>query len=81
TLNLSAVMTSDHNSSELGIHDHSNEPFSLKLAPKDVPSADTTATSKQELDLLFGPLYDEFFTAGTSCVNKSVDRNNAYKRY
>ncbi|GJW77702.1 hypothetical protein Tco_0139384 [Tanacetum coccineum] len=30
----------------------------------------TTALS-QELDLLFGPLYDEFFTVGTSSVNKS----------
>ncbi|GJR07970.1 retrovirus-related pol polyprotein from transposon TNT 1-94 [Tanacetum coccineum] len=35
------------------------------------PSADTTAPSQQELDLLFGPLYDEFFNAGTSRVNKS----------
>ncbi|GJT01637.1 hypothetical protein Tco_0822806, partial [Tanacetum coccineum] len=35
------------------------------------PSADTTTLSQQELDLLFGPLYDEFFTAGTSSVNKS----------
>ncbi|GKD97763.1 retrovirus-related pol polyprotein from transposon TNT 1-94, partial [Tanacetum coccineum] len=31
----------------------------------------TTAPSQQELDLLFGPLYDEFFIAGTSSVNKS----------
>ncbi|GJW60279.1 retrovirus-related pol polyprotein from transposon TNT 1-94 [Tanacetum coccineum] len=35
------------------------------------PSADTTVPSHQELDLLFGPLYDEFFNAGTSRVNKS----------
>ncbi|GJR86982.1 hypothetical protein Tco_0210993 [Tanacetum coccineum] len=35
------------------------------------PSADTTAPIQQELDLLFGPLYDEFFNAGTSRVNKS----------
>nr|GEV83154.1 hypothetical protein [Tanacetum cinerariifolium] len=35
------------------------------------PSADTTIPSLQELDLLFGPLYDEFFSAGTSSVNKS----------
>ncbi|GKD53890.1 retrovirus-related pol polyprotein from transposon TNT 1-94 [Tanacetum coccineum] len=35
------------------------------------PSADTTAPSQQELDLLFGPLYDEFFNTGTSHVNKS----------
>nr|GEU82145.1 retrovirus-related Pol polyprotein from transposon TNT 1-94 [Tanacetum cinerariifolium] len=34
-------------------------------------SADTTAPSQQELDLLFGPLYDEFLNAGTSSVNKS----------
>ncbi|GKB13828.1 retrovirus-related pol polyprotein from transposon TNT 1-94, partial [Tanacetum coccineum] len=34
-------------------------------------SADTTALSQQKLDLVFGPLYDEFFTAGTSSVNKS----------
>ncbi|GJU04140.1 retrovirus-related pol polyprotein from transposon TNT 1-94 [Tanacetum coccineum] len=35
------------------------------------PSADTTVPSQQELDLLFGPLYDEFFIDGTSRVNKS----------
>ncbi|GKF94514.1 hypothetical protein Tco_0284214, partial [Tanacetum coccineum] len=28
------VMTSDHNSSELGIHDHINELSSSKLVPK-----------------------------------------------
>ncbi|GKC21863.1 hypothetical protein Tco_1024013 [Tanacetum coccineum] len=33
--------------------------------------ADTIAPSQQELDLLFGPLYDEFFTTGTLSVNKS----------
>ncbi|GJX96207.1 retrovirus-related pol polyprotein from transposon TNT 1-94 [Tanacetum coccineum] len=35
------------------------------------PTADTTVSSQQELDLLFGPLYDEFFNEGTSSVNKS----------
>ncbi|GJR50960.1 hypothetical protein Tco_1401481 [Tanacetum coccineum] len=44
-------MTSDHNSSELGIHDHSNELSSSKLVPKVVPPADKT--SRQELKLLF----------------------------
>nr|GFB47001.1 integrase, catalytic region, zinc finger, CCHC-type, peptidase aspartic, catalytic [Tanacetum cinerariifolium] len=34
-------------------------------------SADAHVPSQQELDLLFGPLYDEFFTAGTSSFNKS----------
>ncbi|GJU26925.1 hypothetical protein Tco_1165546 [Tanacetum coccineum] len=46
-------MTSDHNSSELGIHDHSNELSSSKLVPKVVPPVDKTATSRQELKLLF----------------------------
>ncbi|GKD00333.1 putative zinc finger, CCHC-type containing protein, partial [Tanacetum coccineum] len=31
----------------------------------------TIVPSQQEFDLLFGPLYDEFFIAGTSRVNKS----------
>nr|GEZ33935.1 hypothetical protein [Tanacetum cinerariifolium] len=34
-------------------------------------SADAHVSSQQELDLLFGSLYDEFFAAGTSSVNKS----------
>ncbi|GKA37070.1 retrovirus-related pol polyprotein from transposon TNT 1-94 [Tanacetum coccineum] len=36
-----------------------------------VTASDTTAPSQQELDLLFGLLYDEFFNAGPSSVNKS----------
>ncbi|GJW13350.1 hypothetical protein Tco_0017483, partial [Tanacetum coccineum] len=39
--------------SELGIHDHSNELSSSKLVPKVVPQAEKTATSRQELELLF----------------------------
>ncbi|GJZ86647.1 retrovirus-related pol polyprotein from transposon TNT 1-94 [Tanacetum coccineum] len=35
------------------------------------PLIDTTDPSQQELDLLFGPLYDEFFNAGTLSVNNS----------
>ncbi|GKB34007.1 hypothetical protein Tco_0873408, partial [Tanacetum coccineum] len=46
-------MTSDYNRSELGIQDHSNEPSSSKLVPKVVPLANKTATSRQELELLF----------------------------
>ncbi|GJY01851.1 retrovirus-related pol polyprotein from transposon TNT 1-94 [Tanacetum coccineum] len=40
------------------------------------PSVDTTVPSQQELDLLFGPLYDEFFNDGTSRVNKSSSPTN-----
>nr|GFC80117.1 hypothetical protein [Tanacetum cinerariifolium] len=39
------AMTSDHNSSELEIHRHNNEPSRSKLVPKVVPQADKTATS------------------------------------
>ncbi|GJY13638.1 hypothetical protein Tco_0382947 [Tanacetum coccineum] len=46
-------MTSDHNRPELGIQDHNNEPSSSKLVPKVVPLAVKTATSRQELELLF----------------------------
>ncbi|GJU20879.1 hypothetical protein Tco_1154221 [Tanacetum coccineum] len=42
------AMTSDHNRSELGIHDHNNEPSSSKLVPKVVPLAVKTATSRQD---------------------------------
>ncbi|GKC00316.1 hypothetical protein Tco_0986452 [Tanacetum coccineum] len=64
-------MTSNHNRSELGIQDHNNEPSSSKLVPNVSPLANTTALSLQELNLLFIPLYDEFFTAGNSSVLKS----------
>ncbi|GKF33749.1 hypothetical protein Tco_0106949, partial [Tanacetum coccineum] len=43
-------MTSVHNRLELGIHDYSNEPSSLKLVPKVVPLVVKTATSRQELE-------------------------------
>ncbi|GJW96373.1 hypothetical protein Tco_0178181 [Tanacetum coccineum] len=63
--------TFDDNSSELGIHDHNSEPSSSKLVPNVYPSANTIAQSLQELDLIFSPLYDEFFTTGNSSVLKS----------
>ncbi|GKB93692.1 retrovirus-related pol polyprotein from transposon TNT 1-94 [Tanacetum coccineum] len=41
------------------------------------PSADTSIPSQQELDLLFGPLYDEFFnTEPTTPTNAHADENN-----
>ncbi|GJU70826.1 hypothetical protein Tco_1262231 [Tanacetum coccineum] len=42
--------------SELGIHDHNNEPSSSKLVSKVVPPADKTTTSQQELEFLFSPM-------------------------
>nr|GEW75141.1 putative RNA-directed DNA polymerase [Tanacetum cinerariifolium] len=76
------AMTSDHNSSKLELHDYINEQSSSKLVPDIasdydnsdlVPqlhnvssSADAHVPSQQELDLLFGPLYDEFFNAGSN---------------
>ncbi|GJR70502.1 VIER F-box protein 2 [Tanacetum coccineum] len=59
TLNLSAGISFNPKKeglrvcSELRIYDHSNEPSSSKLVPKVVPLAAKTATSRQELELLF----------------------------
>nr|GEV41626.1 retrovirus-related Pol polyprotein from transposon TNT 1-94 [Tanacetum cinerariifolium] len=41
---------------------------------------DTTVSSQQQLDLLFGPFYDEFFNVGTSSVNKSSSLTNNSKQ-
>ncbi|GKE11634.1 hypothetical protein Tco_1415185, partial [Tanacetum coccineum] len=53
TLDVSTAMTSDHNSSELEIHDHINELSISKLVPKVAPPANKTATPRQKLKLLF----------------------------
>ncbi|GKE95144.1 retrovirus-related pol polyprotein from transposon TNT 1-94, partial [Tanacetum coccineum] len=52
------------------VSDYDNSDPDLQLQNVS-PSADTTVPSQQELDLLFGPLNDEFFNAGASRVNKS----------
>ncbi|GKE43104.1 retrovirus-related pol polyprotein from transposon TNT 1-94, partial [Tanacetum coccineum] len=62
---------SDHNRSELEIHDHSNEPSSSELVPNVSPSADKTDSSQQELDFLFSPLFEEYFTVRNQSVPKS----------
>ncbi|GKA75816.1 retrovirus-related pol polyprotein from transposon TNT 1-94, partial [Tanacetum coccineum] len=42
-----------HNSTELKIQDHNNEPLSSKLVPNVSPPANTNALSLQELEVLF----------------------------
>ncbi|GKC01564.1 retrovirus-related pol polyprotein from transposon TNT 1-94 [Tanacetum coccineum] len=59
--------------------DYDNSSSAPQL-PNVSPSADTTTPSQQELDLLFGPLYDELFTAGTSSVNKSSSPSDNSKQ-
>nr|GEV33968.1 Gag-Pol polyprotein [Tanacetum cinerariifolium] len=59
-----------HNSTKLKTHDHNNELSSSTLVPNVSTPANTDAPSLQELDLLFSPLYDEFFTAGNTSVSK-----------
>ncbi|GJR77905.1 retrovirus-related pol polyprotein from transposon TNT 1-94 [Tanacetum coccineum] len=56
---------------ELGIQDHSNETSSSKLVPNVFPLADIAEPSIQELDLLFSPVYKEYFTTGNQRVSKS----------
>ncbi|GKD56214.1 gag-pol polyprotein [Tanacetum coccineum] len=64
-------MTFDHNRSELGTHNHSNEPSSSKPVLNVSPSADKTDSSQQELDFLFSPLFEEYFTARNQSMSKS----------
>ncbi|GJY69847.1 hypothetical protein Tco_0472829 [Tanacetum coccineum] len=59
--------------SELGIHDHSNELSSSKLVPKVVPPADKTATSRQELELLFHHHITMLRSYGTEDSHKDGD--------
>nr|GEY25635.1 retrovirus-related Pol polyprotein from transposon TNT 1-94 [Tanacetum cinerariifolium] len=58
---------------EVSDYDNSNPVLQLQNVSS---SADAHIPSQQELDLLFGPLYDEFFTAGTSSINKSSSPSN-----
>ncbi|GKE50710.1 hypothetical protein Tco_1485866 [Tanacetum coccineum] len=63
--------TSDHNNLELRTHDRSNEQSSSKLVPNVSPPADKTDSSQQELEFLFSPLFEEYFSAGNQSVQKS----------
>ncbi|GJY67271.1 retrovirus-related pol polyprotein from transposon TNT 1-94 [Tanacetum coccineum] len=54
----------------LGTVHFGNDQFALILGYGDLVQ-DTTVPSQQEFGLVFGPLYDEFFTTGTSSVNNS----------
>ncbi|GJV31967.1 hypothetical protein Tco_1392367 [Tanacetum coccineum] len=58
------------------MHDHSNEPSSLKLVPNSSLLVDTIDPLLHELDLLFSPLYDEFFNACNPSVPKSSSLSN-----
>ncbi|GJU63846.1 retrovirus-related pol polyprotein from transposon TNT 1-94 [Tanacetum coccineum] len=63
--------TFDHNYSELCIQYHNNEPSSSTLVPNVFPPSDTNAPSLQELEFIFSPLFEEYFTAGNQSVSKS----------
>ncbi|GJW89263.1 retrovirus-related pol polyprotein from transposon TNT 1-94 [Tanacetum coccineum] len=68
--------TFNHNRSKLKIHDHNNKPSSLKLVPNVSSPADKTGSSQQELDFLFNPLFEEYFTAENQSVPKSFSLSN-----
>ncbi|GJU01377.1 retrovirus-related pol polyprotein from transposon TNT 1-94 [Tanacetum coccineum] len=73
--------TSDHNRSELCIKDHNNEPLWSMLVPNVSPPVDTNTPSLQELDFLFSPLFEEYFTAVnqkpiTLTTNVNAEKNN-----
>ncbi|GKB20488.1 hypothetical protein Tco_0854411 [Tanacetum coccineum] len=57
---------------QLGIQDHSNEQSSSKAGPKVVPLAVKTATSRQELELLFTISYSNNLRTTGSRIKDSV---------
>ncbi|GJX53423.1 hypothetical protein Tco_0281792 [Tanacetum coccineum] len=73
--------TFEHNSSELKIQDHNNEPSSSKLVPNVSPPANTTDPSLQDLELLFSPMYEEYFTKGNQSVSKYSALSNNSQQY
>ncbi|GJX95893.1 retrovirus-related pol polyprotein from transposon TNT 1-94 [Tanacetum coccineum] len=64
-------LTFEHNCSSLGTNNHNNEPSSSKLVRNNYPPADSNAPSLQELDFLFSPLFEEYFTARNQSISKS----------
>nr|GEU79843.1 reverse transcriptase [Tanacetum cinerariifolium] len=69
------LMPFEHNNSEFRIQDHNNKPSSLKLVPNVIPLADKIDTSLQDLELLFSPMYEEYFTTGNQKADESSSRN------
>ncbi|GKA77941.1 hypothetical protein Tco_0784478 [Tanacetum coccineum] len=68
------------NDVELETLDHRNEPSSSTLVPNVSPSADADTPSLQELDFLFSPLFEEYFTARNLSVSKSSVLSNNSKQ-
>ncbi|GJV48567.1 hypothetical protein Tco_1438779 [Tanacetum coccineum] len=52
----------------------------FSAATLNISAVDTIVPSQQELDLPFRPMYDEFFNAGTSSVNKSSSSTENYEQ-
>ncbi|GJV37915.1 putative zinc finger, CCHC-type containing protein, partial [Tanacetum coccineum] len=69
--------TYDHNRSELGIQDHNNEPSSSMLVPNVSSQANTNAPSLQELEFLFSPLFEEYYTISNQ-IDALIDENKFY---
>ncbi|GJS67470.1 hypothetical protein Tco_0682034 [Tanacetum coccineum] len=61
-------MTSDHNRSELGFQDHSNEPSSQSMVLKFVSSSKQDTTSRRRIVITIPPSYSNAETTGTIVV-------------
>ncbi|GJS39266.1 retrovirus-related pol polyprotein from transposon TNT 1-94 [Tanacetum coccineum] len=70
-------MTLEQNRSSLETHDHNDEPSSLASVPNVSPSVDADTLLLQELDFLFSPLFEEYFTTGNPKPITSITNVNA----
>ncbi|GKA46408.1 hypothetical protein Tco_0739291 [Tanacetum coccineum] len=72
---------SDHNHLDPKIQDHNNKPL---IFPNGSPPADTSDPSLQDLELLFSPMYEEYFTVRNQKpiippTNVNAEENNNHQ--
>ncbi|GKG11565.1 hypothetical protein Tco_0342965 [Tanacetum coccineum] len=70
-------MTSDHNRSELGIHDHSNEQSSSKLVPKVVPYSSQDSYITTRVGITIPPSYsnaEDNMQINTKSENQKISK-------
>ncbi|GKG07249.1 hypothetical protein Tco_0330218, partial [Tanacetum coccineum] len=72
-------MTYDHNRSELGIQDHSNEPSSSKLVPKVVPLSSQDSYITTKVGITIPPSYsnaEDNWYINTKSENQKIYKKN-----
>ncbi|GKA99781.1 retrovirus-related pol polyprotein from transposon TNT 1-94 [Tanacetum coccineum] len=76
------IFTSVQNCLEPRTQDHNNEPSSSTLVPKVVPTEEMTETSsRQELDILCGPMFDAYFSEDNQAISRSSPTSDNLQKH